>query len=201
MNDAKALTLPKAILFDMDGTLTQPLLNFDEIRRDMGIGNGPILETLSKMSKADRIVAEKILHHHEDRAAEESTLNVGCHELLEWLERAGILTALVTRNTRRSVDTVFRRHRLNFEICITREDGKYKPDPAPLRLGCSRLNVLTADAWMVGDGYHDIEAGVAAAMRTVWISHGSERSFAAVPSMVMKDLPELLGLLQTISRG
>lgn len=195
------MTLPRAILFDMDGTLTQPRLDFDQIRRDMGIGNGPILEALAKMSAADRIVAEKILHDHEDRAAEESTLNIGCRELLNWLGQAGVLTALVTRNTRRSVETVFRRHDLKFEICITREDGKFKPDPAPLRLACSRLNVDTEDAWMVGDGYHDIEAGVAAAMRTVWISYGSKRSFAAEPSVVVNDLPELLRLLEMISRG
>ncbi len=201
MTGPKALTLPRAILFDMDGTLTQPLLDFDAIRRDMGIGNGPILETLSKMSPADRAVSEKILHDHEDRAAENSTLNIGCRELLKWLDKAGVLTALVTRNTRRSVETVFRRHGLYFEICITREDGKYKPDPAPLRLACSRLNVGTDDAWMVGDGYHDIEAGVAAAMHTVWLSHGSKRSFAAEPGMVVNDLPELLRCLEMISQG
>jgi HAD superfamily hydrolase (TIGR01549 family) len=191
MNVIAPLTLPRAILFDMDGTLTRPVLDFDAIRRDIGIGNGPILESIRKMNAEDKIVAERILHGHEDRAAEASELNAGCKELLKWLEGVGVSTALVTRNTRRSVDTVFRRHGLHFDICITREDGKYKPDPAPLYLACKRLGVNSNDAWMIGDGYHDIEAGVAARMRTVWISHGSEKNFSATPTHVVRDLIEL----------
>lgn len=194
-NTAGVLILPRAILFDMDGTLTEPLLDFDQIRRDMGI-SGPILEALAKMPTAERHAAEKILHEHEDRAAEQSTLNPGCRELLDWLGEVGVMTAVVTRNTRRSVDIVFRRHGLKFEVCVTREDGKFKPDPAPLHLACQRLKVAAADAWMVGDGYHDIEAGAAASVRTIWVSHGRPRNFAAVPSHVVSDLTELVRLLQ-----
>jgi HAD superfamily hydrolase (TIGR01549 family) len=192
------LTLPRAILFDMDGTLTRPLLDFDQIRRDIGIGNGPILESIKRMNPAEKIIAERILHGHEDRAAEASDLNTGCRELLKWVETARIATALVTRNTRRSVDIVFRRHDLHFDICITREDGKYKPDPAPLYLACERLGVKCDDAWMVGDGYHDIEAGAAARMRTIWISHGSQRDFLAEPTHVVNDLIELRKFFEAI---
>jgi HAD superfamily hydrolase (TIGR01549 family) len=192
------LTLPRAILFDMDGTLTQPLLDFDQIRRDIGIGNGPILESIKKMNHEEKRVAEKILHGHEDRAAEESNLNAGCMELLKWIEDKKIETALVTRNTRRSVQTVFQRHGLHFDICITREDGKYKHDPAPLFLACERLGIRPDDAWMVGDGYHDIEAGAAARMRTIWISHGTQRDFTAEPTHVVKDLIEFRKFLEAI---
>jgi HAD superfamily hydrolase (TIGR01509 family) len=197
----KALILPRAILFDMDGTLTQPLLDFDQIKRDIGIGNAPILETLARMPAARRVEAERILHEHEARAAEQSTLNPGCRELLQWLRNARVLTALVTRNTRQSVNTVFDRHGLHFEVCVTREDGKYKPDPAPLLLACRRLNVDVSDAWMVGDSYHDIEAGTAAGMPTVWISHGQARTFTAVPSHVVLDLSELARCLERIHVG
>jgi HAD superfamily hydrolase (TIGR01509 family) len=193
------LTFPRAILFDMDGTLTKPVLDFDQIRRDIGIGSGPILESIKRMTPEEKIIAERILHGHEDRAAQASTLNPGCVELLNWVDAAGIDTALVTRNTRRSVETVFRRHHLHFDVCITREDGKYKPDPAPLRLACERLGVTTDDAWMIGDGYHDIEVGVAARMRTIWVSHGSERNFTAEPSHVVTNLIQLLQLLRSIA--
>jgi HAD superfamily hydrolase (TIGR01509 family) len=196
MKPDPTLIQPRAILFDMDGTLTRPVLDFDAIRRDMGIGSGPILESIKKMTPADRAVAEQILFQHEDRAAEESELNDGCRELLRWVDQAGLCSALITRNTRRSVETVFRRHGLHFDVCITREDGKYKPDPAPLLLACERLKVAPTDAWMVGDGYHDIEAGLAAGMATIWISHCSERSFLAVPTFVVSDLLQLTELLR-----
>jgi HAD superfamily hydrolase (TIGR01549 family) len=194
------MTLPRAILFDMDGTLTEPLLDFDQIRRDMGIGSGPILETLKRMPAAERLVAEQILHEHEHRAAVDSKLNIGCRELLQWLREHDIETALITRNTRQSVATVFERHGLHFDICITREDGKYKPDPAPLFLACDRLAVNPADAWMVGDGYHDIEAGNAAAIQTVWISRGRSRDFTAEPSHTVRDLLELTDWLERLSK-
>lgn len=41
---------PRVILFDMDGTLTEPLLDFPRIKADMGIGNRPILEALAEMT-------------------------------------------------------------------------------------------------------------------------------------------------------
>ncbi len=43
------LILPRAMLFDMDGTLTAPFLDFDRIKSEMGIGNQPILEAIAKL--------------------------------------------------------------------------------------------------------------------------------------------------------
>ena len=187
----RAGVLPRAVLFDMDGTLTEPLIDFDAIRRDMGIGPGPILEAMARMSPAERAVADAVLFRHEDDAAARSTLNAGCRELLGWLDEIRMPVALVTRNTRRSVATVLRRHGLSMDVCVTREDGKFKPDPAPLLLACDRLGVPPGGAWMVGDGYHDIEAGVAAGLVTVWVSHRQSKPFAAEPTITADGLTQL----------
>src|SRR5689334_12399618 len=96
-------TLPRAILFDMDGTLTEPMLDFPKIKAEMGIGARPILEALAEMSPHLRAQAEAVLLRHEDHAAENSTLNPGCRELLDHLTGHSIPTALITRNSRRSV--------------------------------------------------------------------------------------------------
>lgn len=183
--------LAEAFLFDMDGTLTEPLLDFPRIKAEMGIGNRPILEALAEMDDGARAQAEKVLHRHEDEAAARSTLNAGCHELLAELARRGISTALITRNSRSSVRTVLARHGLKIEVLITRDDAPAKPSPEPLRLACQRLGVEAANAVMIGDGHHDIEAGIAAGIRTIWISHGRPRDFAAVPWRVVRDLQEL----------
>ena len=58
------------------------------------------------MDAAARAAAEVVLHRHEERAAVESTLNAGCAVLLDWVEAQGIRTAIITRNSRRSVDAV-----------------------------------------------------------------------------------------------
>src|SRR5882724_2923069 len=187
---------PKAILFDMDGTITEPMLDFPTIKREMGIGNRPILEALAEMTAERRTVAEAVLHRHEEEAAANSSLNHGCREMLAWLERHQIKVAVITRNSRSSVKTVCQRHGLKFEVLITREDGKFKPDPAPLLEACRRLNVQKADVWMVGDGQYDVEAGLAAGIVTVWLSHGRIKPFAAAPQRAVHDLQELTAMLE-----
>lgn len=173
------------------------MLDFPRIKAEMGIGNRPILEALAEMDENARAIAEAVLLRHEDHAAENSVLNPGCSDLLDCLKAHGIRTALITRNSRRSAEIVIRRHRLEMDVLVTREDGSFKPSPEPLRLACRRLEVSEADSWMVGDGQYDVEAGQAAGIRTVWISHGLPRAFAAVPWQEVEDLPalqELLGL-------
>jgi len=188
--------LPRAILLDMDGTITEPMLDFPRIKAEMAIGNRPILEALAEMSAAEKRGAEAVLHRHEQEAAANSTLNAGCQEMLSWLERHRVKVAVITRNSRASVQTVCQKHGLKFEVLITREDGKFKPDPAPLLEACLRLNVAKEDVWMVGDGQYDVEAGLAAGILTVWVSHGREKPFAAEPWRVVHDLQELTAVLR-----
>jgi len=191
------LTLPKAILFDMDGTLTQDTIDFELIRADLGIGPHPILETINAMSAHERERAEAILLKWELKYAHESELNAGCIDLLDWLSGREIRSALITRNTRSSVQTVLAKHGLEFGVQITREDGRFKPHPEPLWLACERLGVTPGDAWMVGDWRYDIEAGNAAGIKSVWLSHGRlPRPFEAEPWLTVKDLCELAAVLQ-----
>ncbi|MFI5377905.1 MAG: HAD family hydrolase, partial [Tepidisphaerales bacterium] len=53
-----------------------------------------------------------------------------------------------------------------------------------------------ADAWMVGDGRFDVEAGLAAGARTVWVSHDRDKAFAAEPWQIVRNLFELTQLLK-----
>jgi len=197
MKPNEPIVRPRALLLDMDGTITEPMLDFPRIKREMGIGNRPILEALAEMSDADRAAAEAVLARHEEEAATCSVLNPGCAQLLEWIAEHGVGTALITRNSLTSVQTVLARHGLSFGTLIARDDAPFKPDPTPLRLACERLCVEPADAWMVGDGQYDVEAGRAAEIRTVWVSHDRPRAFDAVPWQTVRDLRELVTLLDS----
>src|SRR2546429_166076 len=141
-------SLPRAILFDMDGTLTCPMLDFPKIKAEMGIGNRPILEALAEMNAADRVAAEAGLLRHEEEAAANSTLNPGCRDLLDALKSRQIKPALITRNSRLSVTTVLTRHAMRIKVLVTREDAPPKPDPQPLLLACERLRINRDHAWM-----------------------------------------------------
>ena len=192
---------PKAILFDMDGTITEPQLDFPRIKAEMGIGSRPILEALAAMRDEERARAEAVLLEHECDAASRSVLNRGCVELIEWIDVAQIRKALITRNSRASVEKVLAKHGLTFDVLVTREDGKYKPDPEPLLRACERLRVRPDEVWMVGDGQYDVEAGLAAGVRTVWVGHGQARPFAAQPWRAVRDLVELTGVLKDCLMG
>jgi HAD superfamily hydrolase (TIGR01509 family) len=194
------LILPAAVLLDMDGTLTKPMLDFPRIKAEMGIGNRPILEALAEMTPAQRRAAEAVLDRHEEQAARLSALNPGCRELLDRLAALNIGTALVTRNSPASVRTVVALHGLKIDVMISRDDARPKPHPEPLLLACGRLEVATGSAWMVGDGEFDVAAGLAAGVRTVWIRHGRHKPFAARAWREVEDLWELADLLERCRR-
>lgn len=184
----------------MDGTLTVPHLDFPQIKRAMGISPGEsILEALAAMDAERQVEAHRVLHRHETESAEASQLAEGCQELLDWLAAESMPFAIITRNSRASLETIWRLHRLPMCETVTREDATFKPDPAPLHLACRRLGVGAIRAWMVGDGEHDIAAGNAAGIHSVWLRLGRPvRPFAATPMQTLENLPELLSLLRSM---
>lgn len=197
---AHPLTLPRAVLFDMDGTLTRPLLDFPAIKAEIGIGNRTILEAMSEMPAETRARAEAILHRHEDHAVEHAKLNHGCVELLDYLAAAHLPTALITRNRRECAARVFEAFGLRMDLVIGRDDPlPFKPDPAPLLHACAALNVAPRDAWMVGDAELDVIAAHRAGIPAIWVSHGTERTFADRPTHTVASLVELLALLRSLA--
>ena len=95
----------RAVIFDLDGTITEPYLDFDVIREEIGMARhgGPILEAMEKMSLEQRQRAEAILLWHEEKALAASKLNAGARETLEELRRRGIRIGIITRNRKRRV--------------------------------------------------------------------------------------------------
>ena len=189
-------SMPTAFLFDMDGTLTIPRLDFDQIKREMGIGDGPILESLENLIGEQKIAAAAVLHRHERESASNADLMEGCHALLRWIDDLRIPRALITRNSRQSVDTVLSKHQLQFDVVISRDDCRHKPHPDPLFLACEKLRVDVKNAWMIGDGSYDVKAGIAAGAKTIWISHRRARDFTEEPWQVMDDLLHLMNWMK-----
>lgn len=184
----------ETIIFDMDGTLTQPMLDFGAIRTDMGLGDEPILEALDAMKDTQRLAAESILLKHERRAAEQSQLNPGVTETLSALRRKNYKLGLLTRNSRCSVETVLSRHRLQFDAIRDRDDGITKPDPESLRQLCSELHTEPTRTLMVGDYLYDIECGNALGSITVLLVHGPAPDYAQKAHHVIERIDALLNL-------
>ena len=62
-------TTPQIVIFDMDGTLTLPAIDFDRLRAEIGIESGTILEALETMTTDERTRAYDIIEEHERVAA------------------------------------------------------------------------------------------------------------------------------------
>src|SRR3990172_10675283 len=126
----------RGIIFDMDGTITKPNVDFAAIEREIGAKVGFIIDYAEKSSPEERARALEILERYESKAAIESELNEGVLEMLEFVSKKKLKKALLTRNSRKSVDTVLRKHNLHvhFEFIVSREDTKPKPAPDPIFL-------------------------------------------------------------------
>lgn len=189
----------RAVIFDLDGTLTLPFLDFDAIRREIGVPvhpRTPLLEALDRMAPEARAAAEAILHRHEDLAARSSELQDGAAEVIAAIRRHGIPVALLTRNSRSSVKTVLARHGLAVDCICTREDGPVKPAPDSVLAICDRFHVSPKSAWVVGDYLFDLQAGNAAGAITVlMIGDSPVPEFATQAHHVIRRLSELLALL------
>src|SRR5210317_1563832 len=105
------------ILFDMDGTLTVPYLDFDLMRKEMGIDVNTkcILKLLDEMPAAKRTIAMEILHRHEATAAENATLNDNVHNTFESLRKQNIKIGILTRNTRKNTDLILDNHNIQVD--------------------------------------------------------------------------------------
>ena len=185
-----------AVIFDMDGTLTRPFLDFPAIRAAIGVPE-PLLENMLAMPPGPaRDRAFGILERFEDEAAEKSELNAGAREVLAFLGRRSIPTGIVTRNSRRSTEITLRKHSLTVGMAVTRDDAPAKPRPEPLLLICERFRVLPANTLMVGDFKFDILAGRNAGTRTALLTNGKVPSYVkeVPPDHLFERLEELQAL-------
>jgi len=190
---------PRAVIFDLDGTLTEPVLDFDAIRAEIGLPERmPILEQLETLTAAGRARAEEIMLRHERAAIAQATLADGCADLLGHLRGQEIPMAILTRNVREVVETFARMFTFEFHAVYTREDGPPKPSPAGALALCRAMGVDPAHTLAVGDYKYDVIAGRDAGCRTALVSRdalGAEELVAwGSPDLVVTSLRELLPL-------
>jgi HAD superfamily hydrolase (TIGR01509 family) len=191
-----AIDRRSAVIFDLDGTLTRPYLDFDAMRAEIGIAAGPILEAIDRMDADDRLRAEAILLKHEWEAAEHAALYEGAVQVVAACRTAGCPVAILTRNARPVVVSLLTRHGFVVDAIRTREDGAIKPAAEPVLSICSQLGADPRRSWMVGDYLFDIMSGQAAGTRTVlMIGDQPTPEYASRADYVIRRLPELLDIL------
>jgi phosphoglycolate phosphatase len=193
----RATKQPRAVLFDLDGTLSDSLPDIEwalnEARIEAGltpategqvkswVGGGAevlVVRSLGAKDASDPRVApllKTFLDHYEAHACDRSRLYPGVIDLLDRLEDRGIATAVTTNKPRSAARALLEGLEIvsRLDLVVTPDCcGSKKPDPLFLHFALEKLGVAPRDALVVGDGVPDVEAARGAGIKCVAILGG-----------------------------
>ncbi|XP_059288569.1 haloacid dehalogenase-like hydrolase domain-containing protein At2g33255 [Lycium ferocissimum] len=172
MATSTSISLPskpriKGVVFDMDGTLTVPVIDFQAMYKAV-LGNDEYVAVKSKSPSGIDILhhieswspdkqrkAYEIIADFEKQGLDRLQIMPGAAELCGFLDSRNIRRGLITRNVKDAVDLFHERFGVKFSPALSREYRPYKPDPAPLLHICSTWEVQSDEVMMIGDSLKD----------------------------------------------
>jgi HAD superfamily hydrolase (TIGR01509 family) len=220
----------KAIVVDMDGTITNFNLDYMNTRRR-------ILKDLDKSNLRTPDMTEQLslyiilgklkdsvdvndfgtlrrriygyLEEMELKAAKEVTLYPGAVDALQKLRNSSMKIGLVTNNGRKGTELTLKRFGLAgfFDAVATRDDCEnMKPAPDQILKVLAEMHATSDETVLIGDGVMDILAARAAGIQSVAVATGpfaTGRLLEAEPDYLLgsiNDLPTLIELLNADER-
>jgi len=219
------MTLPAAVLFDMDGLLvdTEPVWTIAEVELAQQLGGeftpelkaaivGTRLEVAvptilrwydgpTDQGSVDRTCAW-LLDRMVELFTERPLVLPGVNELLAALHEAGVATALVSSSYRVLVDAVLAHGIGPFDLTIAGDEVVHaKPHPEPYLLAASRLGVDPARCVVLEDSPAGVASAEAAGCAVVAVPSvagvvlGPQERRLVLPSLLNLTLSELSDLL------
>ncbi|RIY02159.1 phosphoglycolate phosphatase [Aureimonas flava] len=190
---------PRAVLFDLDGTLVdslpdihaalnqtmeslgEPPFTIEAVGRMVGQGVqvliGRAYEGLGKeidVATRDKI-AERYLAIYSARATELTTLNAGATDAVRLLAERNIALGVVTNKPAAETADILAHFGLadRMAVVVGGDAGpRKKPAPDLLIHACRQLGIEPGEALFVGDSENDVEAAQAAGMAVVAMRGG-----------------------------
>lgn len=162
-------------VFDMDGTLTLAVHDFEAIKRALDIPLAEdILGYLAALPEAVAAAKHAWLLEHERELALASQPAPGAIELVRALHGRGCRLGILTRNAHELALLTLRAIGLDdcFAVAdvIGRDEAPPKPDPGGLLHFARAWQVAPAELVMVGDYRFDLECARAAGARSVLVN-------------------------------
>ncbi|MHA2056280.1 MAG: HAD family hydrolase [Candidatus Thorarchaeota archaeon] len=215
----------KALVFDLDGTITHLTLPLEAMRRDTkefyiskGLPSG-IFEPADGISSstgkardyflnngftqeewdAMETEVDTILSQHEGFAATNATTIEGSLEIVKKLREIGFKLAILTNNGRPALDKIMTQIPLreNFDLIQTRhESPKPKPFPDGLLKIASELGVDQNEVVYIGDALIDGTAASRAGIEFWGVSTGETAADALYNAGASKVFSSLAGVLE-----
>jgi len=213
--------IPRAVLFDLDGTLIDsvPLIVASMQHAFAGRERAPSvkewvaligtpLEAMIRRWGEDEADVTLLRERYKEHqwANHDSMVRAfpGVPEVLEVLTGRGVRMAVVTSklepSARRSLE--FLGLSRYFEAVVGLESTvRHKPDPEPVRFALARLDAVAEGAAFIGDSPHDVVAGNAAGVATVaalWGPFTRDELAVAHPRAWAAKASDLLPVLEAI---
>lgn len=188
----------RGVIFDMDGTLVEPAIDFAGMRRAVGVPEGDILHVIETWSPERQREANAILERFEAEAALHMELRPGCLALLEGLGARDVRAAIITRNTHATVDKMTRLtdpHR--FFPILDRTFHPPKPAPDSVHHVLAHWGMTPEEVVFVGDSSHDLETAERAGVPGYLVLHEGNHHLRERAAGVLTSLEELLALYET----
>ena len=193
-------TLPRLVMFDLDGTLIDSVPDLaaavDRMLLEMGrppagleavrhwVGNGAqvlvrrALAGDQEHQSVDDDEAERGLELFMQAYADSHELTVvypGVRDTLKWLSKQGVEMALITNKPERFVGPLLDQMKIgrHFRWIIGGDTlPQKKPDPAALLFVMQMANVSPEQSLFVGDSRSDVQAAKAAGVQCVGLTYG-----------------------------
>lgn len=188
----------KCVIFDMDGTLIDSPYDWNKIRSDLDTRGKPILAYISELDEPERSLKWEILEKYEHEATLNATLKEGIPELLDFLEKLGILRFLVTNNSKKNVSFLLDKFNLEFEYVLTREIGLWKPSGAPFLAALRAFNIAEEECCTVGDSEFDIKAGVDAGIPNIFILNPTRKNFESTQAEMFVSIEDIQKKIESL---
>ena len=187
-------------IFDLDGTLTIAVHDFNAIREELGILEGqPIIKTLESLPLKESHNKKKKLQEIEEKLALNASPAPGVKKLLETLSSQNYFFGILTLNTRENAWITLKG--LGLSEYFTKESviGRWCAEPNPSPNGIKKLlnhwNVYANDALIVGDYLYDLQVGRAAEIATVHVDPSGSFAWPELADISVCSLNELTDLL------
>ena len=160
-------------IFDLDGTLTRSIHDFEQIRKTLGIpANTPILEYMQTLPIKSAADLEQKLQDIELQLAHVAEAEDDVIKFLGQLTLLKFKLGVVTRNTSEiAVITLRSAGLLGFfsrECILGRDNAPPKPSPAGINQLLTLWDASPEDTVMIGDYLYDLQAGKAAGTKTIY---------------------------------
>lgn len=171
---------PRAVLFDVDGTLISldvVVVSLQDCCRKFGVR---ILSRKEIMEKAmgyrlceflPKLLPGVDVDSFRNCFAKSQIMNLKrygkllpkTNSTMRFLRKEKIKVGIVTTKSRKEALPVLRTHRITYDVLVSGSDAKKrKPDPEPIFAACKKLRIMPNDCVFVGDHAFDMEAAVAA---------------------------------------